>query len=123
VDTNDVKRYIKLGKLPAFHLPVSLCGRHKNRGWSFWRIKKSAALKVKFIHHGDNQSGVTPAADAWILKARDKLKMPFEAIGRTMKLSGQTVINRYVRLKKKRFRYAVKNKSAATQPPRRGRKS
>jgi hypothetical protein len=90
VDTGDVKRYIAAGRLPSFRLPVSLGGRHTERGWSNHFVLKSEAIKVKFNKRGKGNfeypSQFTPAADAWLLRARDELGMTFVHIGRTMKI-------------------------------------
>lgn len=93
VDTGDVKRYIAAGTLPSFRLPVSLGGRHAERTWSNHLVLKSQALHVKFNTRGkghfDYPSQFTPAADAWLLKARDQLGMTFVHIGRTMKIGSE----------------------------------
>ncbi|HAR45347.1 MAG TPA: hypothetical protein DCS05_04005 [Nitrospiraceae bacterium] len=95
VDTGDVKRYIVLGRLKSFRLPVSLGGRDHNRKWSNHFILKSDALQVKFYRGRGTQEGriskFTPAADAWLLKARDELGMTFVHIGRTMKIGAEKV--------------------------------
>ena len=88
VETGDVKRYISKGWLISFRLPVSLGGRDHNRKWSNHFVLKSDALQVKFYTgRGSNHKPIfTPAADAWLLKARDELGMTFVHIGRTMKI-------------------------------------
>ncbi len=87
VDTTDVKRYIKLGRLHSFRIPVSLGGRHGNRKWSNHFVLKSEAMKVHFYRLGEPGPSIfTPAADAWLLRARDKLDMTFVHIGKTMKI-------------------------------------
>jgi len=94
VETGDVERYIKHGRLPSFRLPVSLGGRHEGRVWSNHFVLKSDALQVKFYKMGRGvfdryRSQFTPAADAWILRARDELGMTFVHIGRTMKIGAE----------------------------------
>jgi hypothetical protein len=93
VDPKDVERYIKkLGRLHSFHLPVSLGGRAHDRGWSNHFVLRSEAIAVKFFKRGKGnfeRSQFTPAADAWLLKARDELGMTFVAIGRTMKIGAE----------------------------------
>jgi hypothetical protein len=92
VDPKDVERYIKkLGRLHSFHLPVSLGGRQHNRAWSNHFVLKSEAIQVRF-HKGQGNHKpclFTPAADAWLLKARDQLGMTFVHIGRTMKIGSE----------------------------------
>lgn len=126
VDPKDVERYIKRGWLCSFHLPVSLGGRYWNRTWSNHFVRKSDALQVKFYKMGRGvfdsyRCQFTPAADAWLLKARDELGMTFVHIGRTMKIgaekknhktgtsmSNPTISHRYRQLK---ARQAKKRKS------------
>jgi hypothetical protein len=93
VETGDVKRYITLGKIKSFRLPVSLGGRDWNRTWSNHFILKSEATRPDLVfmkrgkgHVASRKSKFTPAADAWLLKARDELHMTFVHIGRTMKI-------------------------------------
>lgn len=93
VDPKDVERYIKkLKRLRSFHLPVSLGGRHPNQGWAYHFVLKSEAIQAIFYKRGKGnfeRSQFTPAADAWILKARDELGMTFVHIGRTMKVGAE----------------------------------
>jgi hypothetical protein len=88
VETGDVKRLIADERLPSFRLPVSLGGRDLNRKWSNHFVLKSEALKVTFRKGRGNHlpCKFTPAADAWLLKARDELGFTFVHIGRTMKI-------------------------------------
>lgn len=93
VDTKDVERYIvKLKRLRSFHLPVSLGGRHPARGWSNHFVLKSEAVQVTFYKRGKGhfeRSQFTPAADRWLLYARDVLGFTFVHIGRTMKIGAE----------------------------------
>jgi hypothetical protein len=91
VETGDVKRYIADGRLPSFRLPVSLGGRDLNRKWSNHFVLRSHALAVTFRKGRGNHlpCQFTPAADAWLLKARDELGMTFVHIGRTMKIGSE----------------------------------
>lgn len=100
--------HIRRGKIKAFHLPVSLSGRHADRAWSNWFVLRSEAVKAKFYRLGEEDRGsrvFSPGADAWILRARDELGMTFEAIGRTMKIgkrsnkTNPTIMYRYHQLK------------------------
>lgn len=90
-DTQDVKRYIVLGRITSFRLPYSLGGRDWNRRWSNHFVLKSEAIQVTFLRGKGNHrpSQFTPAADAWLLKARDELGMTFVHIGRTMKIGSE----------------------------------
>jgi hypothetical protein len=93
-DTSDVKRYIKLGRIRSFRLPVSLGGRHEERKWSNHFVLKSEATRpdLKFLRRGDNLTNLTPRGQAWMKKA---LRMGLNAteIGRTMGYDAQTVTN------------------------------
>jgi hypothetical protein len=106
VNVGDVKRYIKLGYLHSFRSPVSYGGRHHNGAWSLHFILKSEATRkgFKFVRQGDfqeHQSKLTPRGLKWIRKAL-RMGWTYDAIGRSMKVCGQTVSNwvyRYVRAK------------------------
>ena len=89
--TQDIKRYIVLGRIQSFHLPMSLGGRHGNgnRKWSNHFVLKSDVEKMKVVHKTRNtpwEDLFTPGADRWLLKARDKMGMTFVHIGRTMRI-------------------------------------
>lgn len=110
VDLKNVEQQIARGQLPSFRLPVSLGGRHPDRYWSYHFVLRSDARAAHFVTgRGGNKkiSKFTPAADAWILKARDELGLTFVAIGRTMKIGkekydGRTnpiIAHRYRQLK------------------------
>lgn len=99
VDTKDLLRFVKLGRIESFRLPVSLGGRDHNRKWSNHYFLKSAVLPLRFTFGKGNQElskaqKYTPRADAWLLKARDELGMSFVGIGRTMKM-GKEKVNKY----------------------------
>lgn len=89
--------YVKLGRIQSFRLPVSLGGRDHNRKWSNHYYLKSDVVKLKFAFGKGNQelrkpqTKFTPAADAWLLKARDELGMTFVHIGRTMKIGREKI--------------------------------
>jgi len=94
VDPKDVERYIKKRKrLHSFHLPVSLGGRQHNRKWSNHFVLRSEAIQVVFYKgKGKGQPcKFTPAADQWLLYARDELGMTFVHIGRTMKIGTEKI--------------------------------
>jgi hypothetical protein len=96
VDTKDVLRYVKLGRIESFRLPVSLGGRDHNRKWSNHFYLKSVVVPLRFTFGKGNQElskaqKFTPRADAWLLKARDELGMTFVHIGRTMKIGKEKV--------------------------------
>jgi hypothetical protein len=96
VKTGDVIRYAKLGRIETFRLPVSLGGRYSNRTWSNHFVLRSVAIRMNFTRGTKLNSAIkwTPAADAWILKARDQLGMTFVHIGRTMKVGGEKLCAR-----------------------------
>lgn len=97
----DVLRQIKLGKLSALHLEFSLGGRHTERKWSNWFVRRSDYDKIVIRQRGDDQSSFTPRADAWVLKARYELGMSYKAIARTMSRNPQTIVNRLNYLSRK----------------------
>lgn len=100
VEHKDVVRHIRyLRTLPGFCLPVSKGGRHNNRRWANWYVRKSDAIAHHFHKQGADMTRFTPRADAWVLRARDELHMPYYQIGRTMHRSGTTIKNRYAYLK------------------------
>jgi hypothetical protein len=88
VSHKNVQQTIRRGKLRSFHLPISRSGRHWDRAWSNHFVRRSDALAAGFYQGKGNHKPVrfTPAADEWILKAREELGMTFIAIGRTMKI-------------------------------------
>jgi len=94
VNTQDVKRYIHLGRIHSFRLPVSLGGRHAVRAWSNHFVLRSEATRadLHFVRRGDDMSTLTPRGRAWLEKA---LALGWNAsqIGRSMKRDGQTVLN------------------------------
>jgi hypothetical protein len=112
VTTGDVKRYIQHGKLESFRLPVAVGGGEWDRKWSNHFVRKSHAVQVTFIkgRGWHKVSQFTPAADRWLLYARDVLGFTFIHIGRTMKIgrekpgprgtrSNPTISYRYHQLK------------------------
>jgi hypothetical protein len=102
IDAKDVVRHIThLKRLEAYQPTVSKGGRHPNRRWAYWYVRKSIAMAYQFKCHGDDMAKFTPRADAWLLKAHEELGMSFVQIGRTMGKCGQTIGNRYARLKPK----------------------
>ena len=73
-------------------------------------VLRSDAVRATFYTGKGSQKKISrfsPAADAWILKARDELGMTFIAIGRTMKIgkhsyagrTNPTIAYRYHQLK------------------------
>lgn len=104
VKVEDVKRYIKTGTIRAYRPELPLGGRDSGIGWRFWFIRKSEATRptLKFKCLGDDMSSYTPGADAWIVRARDELRLSWAAIARTMgRKGGESVRGRYLRLKGK----------------------
>lgn len=98
VTSKDITRQAKLGRIKSFHLPVSLGGRHADRKWSNHYFLKSDVVKLELCFgkgygrkNQKYQKKFTPAADAWLLKARDELGMSFVHIGRTMKIGKEKI--------------------------------
>jgi hypothetical protein len=97
VNSKNVLQTIYRGRLRSFRLPVSLGGRHANRAWSYHYVLKSDAMRVTLYTGKGSQKKIsrfTPAADRWILKARDELGMTFIEIGRTMKVGKRSYFGR-----------------------------
>lgn len=137
VDVGDVKRYIKIKRLKSFRPPVSLGGRHNDRKWGYHFVLRSEALKVRFYRMGEMGTSIsetvnkfTPAADAFLLKARDKWKLKFTEIGYLMKIGrnvdnmNDAVARRYHYLKKDGLWLATKSyvKKPKSQQKKRGPK-
>lgn len=106
VTIQDVKRYIQLGYIHGVQPAFSLGGRELDRTWKPWRILRSEATRpgLHFWTRAEIRSGRrcwSEAADAWILKARDRRGLKFTAIGRTMKRDSSLVGLRYRALKEK----------------------
>ncbi len=109
VDTNEIKRYITMGRLPSFRLPVSRGGRHANRKWSNHFVLKSDVIRMRFYKRGEasqERSPFSPAADRFLLKAHDEWGLDFVEIGRMMKIGkvqwhkgNRTVSHHYHQLK------------------------
>lgn len=73
VEVNDVKRYIRLGKLHGVQVP-NYAGRHPSPGWARWRVLRSEATRPGFVFKKGIGSGHeldwSQSADAFILLAR-----------------------------------------------------
>ncbi len=52
VTTGDVKRLIQDGRIKATQIMVSYGGRHPNMSWKLWFVRKSEAVRVKFVKRG-----------------------------------------------------------------------
>lgn len=67
----DLKAVIKRGAIPAVRLEHSRGGRHNDRVWSFWFIKRSDVKQFTY-KFGRGRQGwkPTPRAVEWIKKAR-----------------------------------------------------
>jgi len=90
VDVKDVTRLIKAKRITAYCPPISRGGRHKERKWAPWFVLKSEATRPELVFY--RRKGVpgeprgrtfTPAADAWILRARE-LGYSWARIARSM---------------------------------------
>ncbi len=103
VSAKDVTRYIAHGKLPGVQSAVRLEARNNGpRRWANWFVLRSDAVKFRFITRDNPKQSFTPAADTWILKARDELGWDFPRIGRSMKRSGEMARLRWRKLKEMR---------------------
>ena len=99
VDSKDVLRYIKLGRLDGKHL-VNKDGRqqvNETPGWSFWMVRRSQVEALMFHDYGTAVSGWTDAADAFLVLAK-AVGLSSLRIGRLMKKSHSLVEQRWKRL-------------------------
>lgn len=104
VESKDVLRLIKLGKIAGVQVATSLGGRHKDPAWLNWFVRKSDALKAVFRRgRGSGRDVIlTPRAEAWMLKAYFD-GMSLQGISRTMKLcDSMTIKKNILRLLKER---------------------
>ncbi len=101
VDPEDVLRYIQTGRLRAVQPEYSIGGRDLGNGWAYWFVLRSDATNPELVFwtHARPKPLLTPCAAAWILRARDELRLPFAAIGRTMGKTGTTINTHYLKLK------------------------
>ena len=83
VETNDVARLCKQGRLAGAQPAVSRSGRHKNRVWANWYVRRSNALKARFYKRAQETWQPTPRALEWMLKARG-MGWSYTAIARSM---------------------------------------
>lgn len=101
VESKDVLRLIKLGKIPGVQVATSLGGRHKDPSWKNWFVRKSDAIEAVFIRGRGSGHEVrfTRRAERWMLKAHRK-GLSFQAIARTMgsKCDSQTIKKNVLRL-------------------------
>lgn len=75
-DARWVGQKLHRGEIPGLQA-FNLGGRHPDAAWSYWFIRKSDALRARFIHGKGNAQRTraaeqtwSPRADAWIIRAR-----------------------------------------------------
>jgi hypothetical protein len=92
LDVRQIQQYVRFGRLTAVHV-VNKDGRENEQTrWALYFVLRSEIEKVKIYKRGDAVRTCTPAGLRWIRKALD-MGWGCEAIGRSMKRSGQTVVN------------------------------
>jgi hypothetical protein len=86
VETSFVNSYIDAKRISARQIKYSLGGRHTKMGWANWFVLKSVATDpgLIFYRHNNPRPAVTKRGMAWIVYARDVLKMPWHQIGARM---------------------------------------
>ena len=107
VGVSDVKRYIQFGWMPATHIPVSFGGRNPNGKWSYWRVLRSDAMRVKIYNQGNSQHVFTDRnfsenADRFLMTARNELHLEYPVIAKMMKKKRMALYTRYSQLMGKR---------------------
>ncbi len=84
------------GRIPAYQPPFSIGGRHTNRRWKFWFIKRSDAVAAKVVTRDkDMAKKFTKGGDLWIMRAHEVYGYSLSRIARTMGVSVTSVSNRY----------------------------
>jgi hypothetical protein len=79
----DAAGYLKRGRLKGVQAEYSIGGRELDRHWRYWFILRSDALAFT-VPTRRNRSQITPAGEAWILRARDELHLSFVQIAHSM---------------------------------------
>lgn len=89
----DILQQIVNGKLVGYQPPL-VSGRHFNRRWAYWFVRKSHVLRVQIVKGkggpGHPDFAWSTRADAFLLRARAEGKSYYE-IGRMMKWHWQRV--------------------------------
>jgi len=88
VTPKDILRFILTKQIDGVHIEHSLGGRNPNQAWANWFVKKSEATRPDLCIWTRSRPSptFTARAIAWIIRARDELYMPWDAIGRSMGL-------------------------------------
>lgn len=108
VDDKDVQRYIKSGRLPGVQPEHSLGGRHHNRTWSYWFVRRSDVIRTRIWSKTNGMKfnldmDFPPAADQFLVKALDELGWNSVQVARAMKKKSSTVSRRYRQLTGKKL--------------------
>lgn len=98
--TGQVAEYAGLASSNSVEAAI-MRGKLRGVKWGNWRVLKSDALAYPWrIGKGSNVKYTwSDSADDFLLRARDEMGLSYMAIGRMMKISGEIVRLRYLRLK------------------------
>lgn len=104
VENKDVVRLIDRGEIKAYRPEFSLGGRNLKDTWRNLFVLRSEATRPDLVFiKGMGRPGVSkkfsPGFDAFLLKARDELKLEWDVIGRMAKVKSKSARYRYARLK------------------------
>lgn len=103
VDSKDILRYIIQGRLSGVQPEHSIGGRNHERAWSNWFVRRSDVLTTRVWSKTNGMKfnldmEFPPAADEFLLKAFDELKLDSGVIARMMKKKRSTMLRRYRQL-------------------------
>lgn len=115
VDPKDIERYIKSNRLFGVQPEHSLGGRVYNRTWSNWFVRRSDVLATRIWSKTNGMQYILdmefpPAADEFLIKAVEELKLNSIQAGRAMKKKRSTVTRRYHQLTGKHLPHQPKNR-------------
>lgn len=87
---NLIVQQIKRGRIRGTQAP-NLSGRHAHTAWAVWWVRKSEIIGYRTPTRTDSRCKFSPAADAFMLKARIEWGLTPAVIGRMMKKNKKTI--------------------------------
>jgi hypothetical protein len=122
VDPRWIGQKLHKGEIPGLQAH-NLGGRHPDAAWSYWFIRKSDALRARFIHSKGSAQRTraeeltwSPRADAWILRARAN-GLTLEDIAARMNSKRRWVHRRPSKWTSKRVSYRYKKLLSSSCSP------